>query len=131
MRFEATYIDANAGAITANVMFAQPPANEDVDQPSVLCFSKVIEFTDTTYYFEVNDQSYSSYGGLDAVHLTRNSIKVVVSEEKVKKFGEPDFREIEATFNLDDARYQEVLSKMQLIFSEDPGVLTIGETAAA
>ncbi len=99
MRFEALYIDANAGAITANVMFAQPPRNED-DQPSVLCFSKVIEFSNTTYYFEVNDQSYSSYGGLDAVHLTRNRIK-------------------------------ELLSKLQLIFSEDPGVLTVDETVVA
>ena len=130
MRFEALYIDANAGAITANVMFAQPPRNED-DQPSVLCFSKVIEFSNTTYYFEVNDQSYSSYGGLDAVHLTRNRIKVVVSEEKVKKFGQPDFREIEATFQLNDANYQELLSKLQLIFSEDPGVLTVDETVVA
>ena len=129
MRFEATYIDANAGAITANVMFAQPPANDD--PPSVLAFSKVIEFPDTTYYFEVNDQSYSSYGGLDAVHLTRNGIKVTVCEDLVEGFGEPGFREIEATFNLDDARYQEVLAKMQLIFSEDPGVLTVGETASA
>jgi len=130
MRFEATYIDANAGAITANVMFAQPPDGDD-GQHSVLAFSKVIEFTDTTYYFEVNDQSYSSYGGLDAVHLTRNGIKVTVCEDLVEEFGEPDFREIEATFNLDDARYQEVLAKLQLIFSEDPGVLTVGETAFA
>jgi hypothetical protein len=117
MKFTAIYIDAYSTTITANVMFADPETNPD--QPSVLSFSRPIEpgFEDSNYYFEVNDQSYGSYGGLVAVTLTRNSLKVLLEDRVVEKFGEDDFREIQVEFDVKDEVYQTVLTTLQRIFA--------------
>jgi hypothetical protein len=98
-------------------MFADPETNPD--QPSVLSFSRPIEpgFEDSNYYFEVNDQSYGSYGGLVAVTLTRNSLKVLLEDRVVEKFGEDDFREIQVEFDVKDEVYQTVLTTLQRIFA--------------
>lgn len=63
MKFIAAYVEPYTNSATANVMFANPETNPD--EPSVLFFLSPIEpgFEDSAYYFEVNDQSYGSYGG--------------------------------------------------------------------
>jgi hypothetical protein len=116
MKFKATYVEPYTNSTTANVMFADPETNPDA--PSVLSFSRPIEpgFEDSAYYFEVNDQSYGSYGGLEYVKLTRNSIEVRLEEYLVNKFGEEDFREIRADFNVKDEVYQSILETMKRIF---------------
>ena len=65
MKFTATYIEPHTNSVTANVLFADPET--DPDQPSVLLFSRPIEpgFEDSAYYFDINDQSYGSYMGLE------------------------------------------------------------------
>lgn len=116
MKFTATYIDAYATTITANVMFADPET--DPDQPSVLSFSRPIEpgFEDSNYYFEINDQSYGSYGGLTSVRLSRNSLEVRVEADVVAKFEMEDFTEVSVEFEVDDEKYQAIVEQMQRIF---------------
>ena len=116
MKFTAIYIEPYANTVTANVMFADPET--DPDQPSVLSFSHPIEpgFENSSYYFEINDQSYGSYGGLETVQVSRNSLVVRVSPEKVQEFGEEDFREIQVDFQVDDETYENVLAQLKRIF---------------
>lgn len=117
MQFKATYIEPYINSTTANVMFADPETNPD--EPSVLSFSRPIEpgFEDSNYYFEINDQSNGSYGGLEMVRLMRNSIQVRLEESVVEKFKEEDFREVQIEFNVDDKVYQSVLETMKRIFN--------------
>ena len=116
MQFTATYVEPHTNSITANVMFADPETNPD--QPSVLSFSRPIEpgFEDSNYYFEINDQSNGSYGGLEMIRLTRSSIEVRLEPRIVEKFGEEDFREVRAEFNVTDEVYQSVLETIKRIF---------------
>ena len=116
MKFTASYIDAYTNSTTANVMFADPET--DPDQPSVLSFSRAIEpgFETSAYYFEINDQSYSSYGGLTSVRLSRNSIDVKVEAGLVEKFEVEDFAEISVQFEVDDEKYQAILENLRRIF---------------
>lgn len=117
MKFTATYTDAYANSTTANVMFADPET--DPDQPSVLSFSRPIEpgFEDSAYYFEINDQSYGSYMGLEYVKISRNSITVKLEQRVVEKFGVDDFAEVTVQFNVDDAKFEAILQHMQRIFN--------------
>lgn len=116
MKFTASYIDAYANSVTANVLFADPET--DPDQPSVLSFSRPIEtgFEDSAYYFEINDQSYGSYGGLTSIRLSRNSIEVKVEPALVEKFEVEDFAELSVQFEVDDEKYQAILENMRRIF---------------
>ena len=116
MKFDASYIDAYTNSTTANVMFAD--SETDPDAPSVLLFSRPIEpgFEESAYYFEINDQSYGSYMGLESVRLSRTSIEVKVEPGVVEKFGEADFAEVSVEFEADDDTYQAVLETMRRIF---------------
>ena len=116
MKFTATYIDAYTNSTTANVMFADPET--DPDQPSVLSFSRPIEpgFEDSAYYFEINDQSYGSYQGLESVKLSRNNLEIRLEQGVMEKFGVEDFSEVTAHFDVDDAKYQAILEQMRRIF---------------
>jgi hypothetical protein len=104
MKFTATYIDAYATSISANVMFADPESNPD--EPSVLSFSRPIEpgFEDSAYYFEINDQSYGNYQGLEHVRLTRNKIEIRLEPRVLKKFGVEDFAEVAVEFDVDEKK---------------------------
>lgn len=117
MKFTATYIDAYANSITANVMFADPET--DPDQPSVLSFSRPIEpgFEDSAYYFEINDQSNGSYGGLESVRLTRNSIEVRLEARVVEKFGDEELAEVRVEFDVDDQKFEAVSTHLRRIFN--------------
>jgi hypothetical protein len=116
VKFTATYIEPYANSTTANVMFADPETNPD--QPSVLSFSRPIEpgFEDSAYYFEINDQSYGSYMGLEYVKLSRNSVEVRLESRVVEKFGVEEFAEVTVRFEVDDAKYQAILENMRRIF---------------
>lgn len=116
MKFTATYIEPYTNSITANMMFADPET--DPDAPSVLSFSRPIEpgFEDSAYYFEINDQSYGSYMGLEFALLTRNSIEIRLEPRIVEKFGEEDFREVRVEFDVKDDVYKSILETMQRIF---------------
>ena len=116
MKFTASYIEPNTNSVTANVLFADPET--DPDQPAVLSFSRPIEpgFEDSAYYFEINDQSYGSYMGLEFVKLSRNRIEIKVEPGVVEKFGEADFAEVSVEFDADDGTYQAVLETMRRIF---------------
>jgi hypothetical protein len=116
MKFSATYIEPYTNSTTANVMFADPET--DPDQPSVLSFSRPIEpgFEDSAYYFEINDQSYGSYEGLEFVKLSRSNIEIKLEQRVVEKFGEADFAEVSVEFEVDDAKYQIILETMRRIF---------------
>lgn len=112
MKFNAAYIDAYTNSTTANVMFADP------DQPSVLSFSRPIEpgFEDSAYYFEINDQSYGSYMGLESVKLSHNSIEIRLEQGVAEKFDKKDFLNVRVEFEADDALYQSVQTTLKRIF---------------
>jgi hypothetical protein len=116
MKFIATYVEPYTNSTTANVMFADPET--DPDQPSVLSFSRPIEkgFEDSNYYFEINDQSYGSYGGLEFVRLSRNSIEVRLEQRIVEKFKEEDFQEVTVEFNVNDEVFESVRATLRRIF---------------
>ncbi|HND50480.1 MAG TPA: hypothetical protein PLL95_18065, partial [Anaerolineales bacterium] len=61
-------------------------------------------------------QSYSSYGGLTSVRLSRNSIDVKVEAGLVEKFEVEDFAEINIQFEVDDEKYQAILENLRRIF---------------
>jgi hypothetical protein len=117
MKFTAIYVESNINTATANVMFADPETNPD--QPAVLMFSRSIEFQDSAYYFEINDQSYGSYGGLTLVQISRNSIKVQLEPSVVKDFGDENLAQVQVEFSLDDKTYQSVLDTLRYIFAND------------
>ena len=122
MKFNAIYIEASIDSILANALFADPETNPD--EPSVLSFSRTVEFEDSMYYFEINDQSNSSYGGLESVHLTRNSVTANLLPETAEKFGNEDLKEVQVEFDIDDALYDDVLKTMKAIF-EGHNILTV------
>ena len=117
MQFTATYVEPSTNKTTANVMFADPETNPD--EPSALLFSRSIEFPDSAYYFEINDQSYGSYGGLTSVRISRNNIEVQLTPRVVKKFGVDDFASVQIEFNIDDQTYQTILDTLRNIFANE------------
>jgi hypothetical protein len=114
MKFIASIIETDTNNNIANLLFADPET--DPDMPCVLSFSRAIDIEDSDYYFEVNDQSNSSYGGLEAVRLSRGKLEVKLAQELVDKFGEEDFLNIEAQFDLDDETFQRIVESLHKIF---------------
>ncbi len=117
MKFTARYLEPSIGSVTANMLFADPETNPD--EPSVLVFSRAVEFENTAYYFEINDQSNSSYGGLEEVRLARNMVHIRVAPQVVAKFGNEDFAEVHVTFKADDELYAAILKTMRVIFANE------------
>ena len=117
MKFVATYVRSSTNTATANVMLADPETNPD--EPPALLFSRSIEFQDSSYYFEINDQSYGSYGGLTSVRISRNSINVQLEPYTVEDFGDENFSEVQVEFNIDDMTYQSVLDTLRDIFANE------------
>jgi hypothetical protein len=117
MKFTASIIEPSTNNTTANLLFADPETNPD--EPSVLMFSRAIEFEDSIYYFEINDQSNSSYGGLESVRVSRNRLEVKLKRELVEEFGNEDFSQIEVQFDVDDEMYQILVETLQKIFDGD------------
>ena len=115
MQFKAIYIEPYTNSTTANVLFADPET--DPDQPSVLSFSRPIDFEGGNYYFEINDQSQGMYGGLDSVRMSRNQIEVRLGDTAVTKFDNEDLREVRVEFEIDDLLYQTALETMKRIFA--------------
>ena len=117
MKFTATYVEANTNTAIANVLFADPETNPD--EPLVLMFSRSIEFQDSTYYFEINDQSYGRYGGLTLVQISRNSIEIHLEPDVTKDFGDENFAEVQVEFTIDDKTYQSILDTLKNIFANN------------
>jgi hypothetical protein len=116
MKFTAVVVEPYTNSTTANVLFADPETNPD--EPLVLSFSRPIEpgFEDSAYYFEINDQSYGSYEGLEAVRVSRNRLEIRLTRKVVEKFGVEDFAEVQVEFDVDDELYQSVLETLKRIF---------------
>ena len=125
MRFTAIYVEATTNKSTANILFADPESNPE--EPAVLLFSRAIEFDNSAYYFEVNDQSYGSYEGLEMVELSPTQLKVRVEPQVVAKFEQEDWAEIMVDFEIDEVQYQLVADTLQQIFAGTT-VLTINES---
>ena len=117
MKFTATYVEANTNTAIANVLFADPETNPD--EPLVLMFSRSIEFQDSTYYFEINDQSYGRYGGLTLVQISRHSIEIHLEPDVIKDFGDENFAEVQVEFTIDDKTYQSILDTLKNIFANN------------
>ncbi len=45
MKFTARYLEPSIGSVTVNMLFADPETNPD--EPSVLVFSRAVEFENT------------------------------------------------------------------------------------
>ncbi len=116
MKFTAHVVEPYTNSTTANVLFAD--SETDPDEPSVLSFSRAVEFKDSVYYFEINDQSNSGYGGLEAVRVSRNSLEVRLMRKVVEKFGNEDLARVTVEFDLDDKTYQTVLETLRSIFKD-------------
>ena len=117
MKFVATYVRSSTNTATANVMFADPETSPD--EPSILLFSRSIEFQDSSYHFEINYQSYGSYGGLTLVRISRNSINVQLEPYTVEDFGDKNLSEVQVEFNIDNKTYQSVLDTLRNIFANE------------
>ncbi|MBX3037710.1 MAG: hypothetical protein KF758_12445 [Anaerolineales bacterium] len=117
MKFTASIIEPDVNEQVANLLFADPETNPD--EPSVLMFSRAIDIPDSIYYFEINDQSNSSYGGLESVRVSRSRLEVKLKRELVEEFGNEDFGQIEIQFDADDEMYQVIVETLQKIFDGD------------
>ena len=122
MKFFASVVEPDTNDRVANLLFADPET--DPEMPVVLSFSRAVEFPDSAYYFEVNDQSNSSYGGLESVQVSREKIEVKLKQELVQKFGNEDLLDIEAQFDLDEETFQAVLETLHKIF-DGHDILTV------
>lgn len=122
MKFTASVIEPNTNEMIADLLFADPDTNPD--EPSVLMFSRAIDIPDSDYYFEINDQSNSSYGGLESVQISRNKLEVRLNQELVEEFENEDFLNIEVQFDVDDEMYQIIIETLQRIF-ETANILDI------
>lgn len=114
MKFTASVIEPYANSTTANMLFADPDTNPDA--PSVLSFSRAIDIPNSAYYFEINDQSYGSYEGLEYVKLSRENVEIRASDKVIEKFGMEDFREVQVNFEADEEMHQSILTMMRKIF---------------
>ena len=114
MKFFASVVEADTNDRVANLLFADPET--DPGMPAVLSLSRAVEFPDSTYYFEVNDQSNSSYGGLKSIQVSRDKIEVKLKQELVEKFGNEEFAHIEAQFEVEDKTFQGVVETLHKIF---------------
>ncbi|HRJ75855.1 MAG TPA: Imm10 family immunity protein [Anaerolineales bacterium] len=114
MKFTAYIIEPSTNEQIANLLFADPETNPD--EPSVFMLSRAIDVPDSVYYFEINDQSNSSYGGLESVHVSRNRLEVTLKRELVEKFGNEDFATVEVEFDADEEMYQMILDLLKKIF---------------
>lgn len=117
MKFTAMYLEPRKDVSVANVLFADPETNPD--EPLVMLFSRAIDIADSSYYFEINDQSYGSYGGLKSVRLSRGSLEAHLEPEVVKKFGKKNFARVEIEFDIDDETYEAVVEVLSEIFAGD------------
>jgi hypothetical protein len=115
MQFTAIYVEADTNNAVANVIFADPETNPD--EPMVLMFSRSTEFQDSTYYFEINDQSYGRYGGLTSVQLSRTSIELKLEPDVIKEFGDENFTEVKVEFTVNDETYQSIVTALKSIFA--------------
>ena len=115
MKFTALYVEPANDNVTANVIFADPETNPD--EPAVLMFSRSVEFPDSAYYFEINDQSFGRYGGLQKVRVTRGSLEVQLEPKVVAEFGNEDFATVQVDFEIEDETYQAVLETLKAIFA--------------
>jgi hypothetical protein len=114
MEFTANVIEPYANSTTANMLFADPDTNPDA--PSVLSFSRAIDIPNSAYYFEINDQSYGSYEGLEFVKISRDNVEIRVSDKVIEKFGVEEFREVQVKFEADEEMHQSILTMMRKIF---------------
>ncbi len=115
MKFAANYVEPYTNSITASVMFAN--TEENPDEPTFLSLQRPIEFEDSNYYFEINDQSYSRYGGLELVEFSRSDILVILAQSSVEKFdGIENFRKIEIHFEINDTVFADIRSTLRNIF---------------
>jgi hypothetical protein len=114
MNFIASIVEAETNDQIANLLFADPET--DPDMPAVLSFSRAIDMKDSDYYFEINDQSTSSYGGLEQVRVSRGKLEVKLDPELAAKFGDEDLLNIEVQFDVDDESFQTILETLHKIF---------------
>lgn len=114
MKFTAFIFEPDINEQVANLIFADPDTNPD--EPCVLMFSRAVDIPDSVYYFEINDQSNSSYGGLESVQVSRNRLEVKLKRELVEKFGNEDFATIEVEFDADEEMYSVIVETLQKIF---------------
>ena len=114
MKFIASIVEADTNSNIANLLFADPET--DPNMPSVLSFSRAIDIKDSDYCFEINDQSNSSYGGLESVRLSKGKIEVKLKQELVDKFGNEDFINIEVQFDADEETFQGIVETLHKIF---------------
>ncbi len=116
MEFTATYVESYHGKITAGVLLANP--EENPDEPQVLSLMRGVEFEDTIYYVEINDQSNSSYGGIKSFVLHRDHLVMLLEDDLVEKLGEEDFRQVTVHFALDDEQFKDMRAKLRTVFDE-------------
>lgn len=114
MKFTATYIEPSTNPHTATVIFADP--EQDPDMPPYFSVQRTIEFPDSMYYFEINDQSNSSYQGLERIVLSSNQLLATLPSDTVTKFGDDDFQHIEIDFDLDEETFETVKTTLMQIF---------------
>jgi hypothetical protein len=114
MKFIASIVEADTNDQIANLLFADPEA--DPDMPPVLSFSRALDIKDSDYYFEINDQSNSSYGGLELVQVSKGKLVVKLAQELAAKFGNEDYLNIEAQFEADEKTFQAIVETLHKIF---------------
>jgi hypothetical protein len=114
MKFIASIVEVDTNDQIANLLFANPET--DPEMPSVLSFSRAIDIKDSDYYFEINDQSNSSYGGLELVRVSRGKLGVKLTQELAAKFGDDGFLNIEVQFDVDEEMFQSIVETLHKIF---------------
>lgn len=115
MKFTASIVETESNDQITNLLFADPET--DPDMPAVLSFSRAMDIKDSAYYFEINDQSNSSYGGLESARVSRDKIEVKLKQELVEKFGDEELLHVEVQFNVDGETYQGIVETLHKIFN--------------
>jgi hypothetical protein len=97
-------------------------ADMEADEETFLVLQRPLEFPDSNYYIEVNDQSCASYGGIKKIILTRENVSIILEEdvqERLMAEGLPleNLSEsISVNFDIDDEQFEQLQQKLQQIF---------------
>lgn len=114
MQFTADYTESQIEEPVASVLFANPEQNPD--QPNVLSLQRAIDSEDSDYYWEINDQSNSGYGGIASFKLGRDRLVMQLDDKVAPSLEDEDLRQVSVNFDLDDDTFAAMRNTLRRIF---------------
>ncbi len=114
MLIQATTIDLS----TTNDIVMVGFVNMETAVPNYLVFQRPLDIPNSHYYLEVDNQLYSSYGGIKHLLLSRNKLHLELEEallQRLNTFG-LSLEYITVQFTCSAKQFRQLRQKLQQIF---------------